>query len=508
MNESRTKKSFKNILSGLFFRIIGMVFPFIIKTIIIWTLGAKYLGLNSLFSSILSMLSLSELGIGSALVYNMYKPLAENDNKLVCALLKAYKKYYRLIGLIILLFGIIILPFIPKLISGTYPNEVNIYILFTIYLLDSVISYWTSAYKCALLEANQKNGIENLLHSVTNRIMYTLQIIVLILTKNYYLYLFMMPGCTLLLNFIRSKLVDRLYPNIKCEGELDKNYIKKIFIKVRALIGHKIGTTMINSSDNIIISAFLGLEVLAIYGNYHMIVGSLISLVTIFYTAITASIGNSLIVDSKEKSLKIFNVLNFINFWLVSWCTICLVCLFQTFMEIWMGKEMMFPFYLVILFAIYFYTWLIRRIGLTYKDAAGMWEQDFWKPYIGAIVNLIINFIFVKFIGVQGVIIATIVVMGVIYFPWETFVLFKYIFKISPKQYLLKVFQYTITMVLICIFTYFISNLVQGSLIQKLLFKALICIILPNSIFIIIYYNTEEFIMLRNKILYLIRKEK
>lgn len=492
-SESRTAKSIKNILGGLCFRIVGTVFPFVIKTIIVWTLGTEYLGLNNLFSSILAVLSLSELGVGSALVYSMYKPIAEDDTDQVCALLQTYKQFYRIIGIVILVAGIIIMPFLTLFISGSYPQEISIYVLYSIYLFDTVLSYITFAYKGALLEASQSNGIENILHSITNMIMYSLQLIALIVTKNYYLYLVMMPVCTMLLNVLRSKTVDRRFPQYQASGNVEKSYIRNILKKVRALVGHKVGTTVITSLDTIVISSFLGLQVVAIYGNYHMILSSLIGLITIFYTATLASVGNSLIVDTREKVYKNFEFLNFINSWIVGWCTICLCCLYQPFMKLWMGEELMFPFHMVVLLAMYFYSMLIRRIGLTYKDAAGKWEEDFWKPYVGVIVNLSANILLVHVIGIEGVVISTIIVMIGIYLPWETHVLGKSVFNRSMNTYAKKILKNLITTVFTGGVTYMICSLMPEKGYVTLFFRVLICVVVPNMIFVVFYFRSEEF---------------
>ena len=489
---SRTKNSIKNIMGGVFFRVVGIVYSFAIKTIIVWTLGKTYLGLNSLFSSIITVLSLSELGIGTAMVYNMYKPVADENYELLSALLNTYRKLYRIIGTVILSIGLVILPFLKNFISGTYPKDINIYILFLIYLLDTVLSYFLFAYKGALLEAHQQNRIENMIHSATNILMYTGQIILLLITHNYYYYIIVAPICTLILNLVRNRTVNRLYPNIVCEGKLEKEYLYSIFRKVKALIGHKLGTIIIVSADSIVISSFLGLDVLGIYSNYYLIINSLIAFITIFYTSITASVGNSIVASNKSTIEKNFKELNFMNFWLVAWCTVCLFCLYQPFMKIWMGKDMLFPNHMVILFAIYFFCWLIRRIGLTYKDAGGLWEQDFWKPYVGAVINLITNIILVKVIGVEGVLLSTIAVMVFIYFPWETAVIFKCFFKKSPVSYLRKMFCYAMATVIACSITYYISHLINDGGIAHLLLKAIICVIVPNCLFAILFLKTEE----------------
>lgn len=303
-------------------------------------------------------------------------------------------------------------------------------------------------------------------------------------------------------------MVDRMYPQFECRGELEKGFIKELFVKIKALLGHKIGSTVITAADSIVISSILGLEILAMYGNYYQIINALIGVVSVIYTAVTASIGNSIVVSDENKVYSNFKTLTFMNSWLVGWFSVCLYCLYQPFMKIWMGKNMLFPNYIVILFAIYFYSWLVRRIGLTYKDAAGMWEQDFWKPYVGVVVNLVVNIILCKTIGVAGVLLSTIIVMVVIYFPWETWVLFKYLFKRNPWDYLFRMFIYLVVTILICIVTNYLCNSINIQGMFGLVMKMIICASVPNVIYIIAYYKLPEFQDGRNRVVNIVRNKR
>ena len=490
---NRTINSIKNIVFGMVNRFVLMLFPFVVKTIMIKKLGTEYLGLNNLFSSILQVLSLSELGVGTAMVYSMYKPMAENDKQMLCALLNLYRKFYTIIGCVILGLGIVIMPFLDRLISGSYPSDINLYSLYFIYLINTVLSYFLFAYKKSLLEASQQNSIESKINTIVSVLMYVCQIIALMVTKNYYVYAIFLPLSTILINFLRNILVKRMFPDIICSGRISKEFVTSIYKKVGALIGHRIGTTIITSADSIVISAFLGLHVLAMYSNYYYILSSLIAVVTIFYTATTASIGNSLITADEKKNYRDFKTFTFLNNWIVGWFTICLICLYQPFMKIWMGEELMFPFHMVVLFAVYFYAWLSRRIGLTYKDAAGLWLEDFWKPYVGSVVNIVMNILLVKTIGIEGVIISTIIVMVAIYFPWETKVLFTEMFHSGAKQYCISYYGYAIVTVIGAVITYKLCELISVGGILGLLIKGLICTFVPNIFFLIIYFKTDAF---------------
>ncbi len=491
--ESRTTRSLKNIIAGVIFKITGILFPFIIKIVMIKQLGVEYLGLNSLFTSILMVLSLSELGIGSALVYNMYKPIAEGDDERVCALLKIYRNIYYAIGGVITVVGLILLPFLRFFISGKYPSDINIYVLYIIFLFNTVISYYCFAYKKSLWEANQRNGTDNFLASIISVCMYVMQILAMITTKNYYVYISIMPICTIAQNLLRNYLVNKMYPQYKCRGTLEKGFGKKLFIKVRALLGHKIGYTVLAAADSIVISSFLGLKQLAIYSNYYQIINSLIGLLSVVFVAITASVGNSIITSNKKKIYENFSTLNLLGNWLVGWVSICLICLYQPFMRIWMGKSMMFPNYIVLLFVVYFHTTLFGKITLTYKDAAGMWEQDFWKPYIGSLVNIIVNISLCIYIGVEGVLISTILVMVFIYFPWESAVVFKQLFRRSMKEYYSRMLLYTSVVIGNGAITYFLCSLLDDTGLLTLIIKALICLVIPNVVFLLVYYRLPEF---------------
>lgn len=503
---SRSRKSILNLTWGMIYRITNMLFPFIIKSMIIYTLGKQYLGLNSLFTAILSMLSLSELGIGSALVYNMYQPIATGDTKKVCSLLNAYKRFYQFISLIIFTLGIILMPFIKLFINGSYPNDVNIYFLYFIYLINTVLSYTFFAYKTSILEACQDNSIESKLHFIINIFMYGFQIAALIFTHNYYIYLIIMPATTLVLNIIRSNYVDKKYPQYKCEGILSKKELETIFKNIRALVGHKIGTTVILSADSIVLSSFLGLDIVAMYSNYNMILNSLMGLVTILYTAVMASVGNSLVMEKKERVYRQFGELNFLNQWVVSWCTVCLFCLYQPFMTLWMGEDMLFAQSTVVLFCVYFYSRQIRRIGLTYKEAAGMWQEDFWKPYVGVIVNLIGNIVLVLLMGVDGIIISTIVVMVLVYFPWETYVLQEKLFARPMRNYLLNIGFNIIITIISCFITNLACSRIFFTGVKGLFFKGINCLIIPNLILLLVSFRKTEFKNLCKRVHLLVNK--
>ncbi|MBR5658495.1 MAG: polysaccharide biosynthesis protein [Lachnospiraceae bacterium] len=472
---------------------VSLLLPFFIRVVIINVLGKEYLGLNNLFTSILHVLNLAELGIGSAMVYSMYKPIAEGNGELICSLLALYKKVYRIIGLIVFTAGIVLVPFLPFLIKGG-AEGINITVLYLIFLVDTVLSYLLFAYKNSLLMAHQRTDVSSNIGTVVHLLLNLVQVILLLVFKNYYIYIIVKPLFTILNNLVINWATDRMYPMYKPEGVVSPEKQSEIFGRVKALIGHKIGTTVVSSADSLVISAFLGLEVLGIYSNYSYIIFFIISLSAIFFNGMLAGIGNSLVTENVDKNYTLFENINFILSWLVGWCSVCFLCLFQPFMELWMGADMLLPASSVVCIVIYYYTWQFRTTGLYFKDAAGMWQADFWKPYVSAVFNLVVNIILVLIIGINGVFISTIVCMALINFPWETIVLFRNLFKRSPKKYIIQEFINLIISIVMCGVTYLIcAYLPMQHGLGCLAVRFLLCLTVPNIIFVIAFFRKKEF---------------
>ncbi len=491
MRIERTKNAVRNTVFGVLYKIIGIILPFASRTAILYVLGEKYLGLSSLFTSILSFLSLAELGMGAAMVYSMYKPIAQNDKKTLCALLRLYKKLYNIIGCIILGAGLALLPFLDKIINDTVPEDINLHLLYLLYLGNTVLSYFLFAYKHSILQAHQRNDIDSKIGMVLSPLSYVLMLGALFLTKNYYAYAIWLPIFTVITNIIRLIYVNKHYPDLKAEGEVEPELKKSIRKKVAALIGTKLNTVVLHSADNLVMSAYLGLTAIAMYGNYYYIMSSIMGFLGICYTSMTAGLGNSIATETVEKNYNDFKKFSFINSWIVGWCTVCLVCLYQPFMKIWVGDDLMFPFYMVILFAVYFYVYQIRKIPVVYKDAAGIWWEDRFRPYVCMVVNLVLNIILVNFIGIAGIVISTVFSLA-ISIPWENYTIFKAVFDRSSKEYYFKMLYSLVTTVVAGAVTYFVCSF-MGDGIWLLLVRAVICVVLPNVIFILLNFKRKEF---------------
>lgn len=491
MRFARTKNTLRNIAFGSVNRIINIVLPFISRTVILYVMGTQYLGLSSLFTSILSFLSLTELGIGAAMVYSMYKPIAENDHTTIQALLNLYRKLYRIIGTVILVIGLLLMPFLKILVPEELPPDINLYLLYLIYLFNAVLSYWLFAYKNALLQAYQRDDINSKIASIITPASYVVMLACLFLTKNYYAYVIWLPVFTALTNLLRLVFVNRNFPDLEPEGEISAGLKQSILKKTTALIGTKLNTVVLNAADNLVMSAFLGLTVIAMYGNYHYIMTAITGFTSIIYASMTAGLGNSLQTDSLDTNYRNFEKFSFINSWLVGWCTVCLVCLYQPFMQIWVGEKLMFPFYVVLEMGLYFYVYQIRKIPVVYKDAAGIWWEDRFRPYVCMVVNVVLNITLVQVIGISGIILSTVFSLF-ISIPWENYTIFKYVFHRSSKPYYGKMALSAVTMLLAGTVTFWICSLL-GTGIPAFLLRMCVCVIVPNAVFALCSCRRPEF---------------
>lgn len=489
----RTKNASRNIIWGIINKVVSLVLPFICRTVLLYEMGAEYTGLGGLFGSVLQVLSLAELGFGTAIVYSMYKPLAEEDTPKVCALLNFYKKVYHIVGALILAIGVILVPFLQYLIKGTSPEGINIYVLYSIYLFNSVISYFLFSYKCSLLIAAQRNDISLKIGLFVTTAMYAGQIAVIILFHNYYVFALVMPLMTIINNIVTAQVATRRYPQYVCRGQLDKSEIKILKDNTTAMLFYKIGDVIQKSFDNIVVSAFMGLSLLTVFQNYNYIQTSVAAFLTMIVSSILASVGNSIAVESVEKNYRDFNKFTLIYMLISGWGTVCMVCLYQPVMKLWVGEELLLPMELAVLFAVYFYAARIGDICYTYRQAAGLWKYDKWRPIIESVTNLALNIWWIQTIGMSGVLLSTIVCSVFITFTWGTIVLFKYYFGKSPRHYVASQIYYALMTVIVCGITYRCCEFVTLDGMAGILVRLVICAFIPAIAFWVMLFWRSEY---------------
>lgn len=492
---NRTRNSIRNIIYGFLEKIIKIVLPFIVRTIFIHKLGVECLGLNSLFVSILQVLNLADFGFSSAIVYNLYEPIATNNKNKICALLNLYKKIYRIVGIIILVIGLVIMLFLHKLVNGDIPSNINIYILYLIYLFGTVLTYFLFAYKTALLEAIQRKDIISKVSLILTIVKNVSQMLIILFFKNVYLYALIIPIISIINNIICSKIVDKKFPEYKAKGQVDQESVKSIRKNLFGILMLKLCNTTRNSLDSIFLSKFLGIAIVGIYNNYFMVLSALTSISSVIGDSIRASIGNSIVTESIDKNYNDMNKYNFIFMWFSGWCTITLLCLFQPFMKIWLGEQYMFSNIIVVVLCIYYYSLCMGNIRYIYSTAIGLWWKERFVTIAQVITNIVLNYLLGKFLGVAGIVLSTVISIICIEFVWATKILYKYYFKSQKiSTYFKWQAIYAVVTIGIAFVTYYICTYcIIGSGIYDFVLRMAICIVIPNILYFIIYYKTQYF---------------
>lgn len=494
MEFERTKNAKRNLRWSWINKILTLLVPFAMRTIILYTLGNLYLGLGSLFSSILQVLNLAELGVGAALAFAMYKPAAEDNVEELKVLLNLYKKTYLVIGLVVAVAGLILMPFLQYFINGDVPEGVNLYVLYAIYLATTVSSYLFFAYKGSILTVYQRADISEKIHIVINLCKYGIQIAVLFAFKSYYAYVITNLVTTIASNCLVAIAVSKLYPGLKPEGKASKELTRYIFKKTGAVMGHKVAGTVINSIDNILVSAILGLTVVAQYNNYYYILSAISGFLGIISSSLTPIVGNYLIKESKEQNYKLFEVLHYSMTLLICICCCCFISMYQPFITLWVGEENKMPYLIVVLLVMLFFSQKYRSIILLFKDAAGLWEKDLPKPWIQVVVDLIIDICLLNTIGIYGAIISSIVAEFFVAFFYESFVVHKYCFETSQRKFLLATAFYMAIITGSCFVTYYATSVVNFvSPILSLFIYLLISVAIGAIAFLFATCWTNEF---------------
>ncbi len=481
MKLERTKQTVRNSVWTLAGQIVYRVLPFGVRTVLIYRLGADYSGLGGLFASILSVLSLAELGLKDAIIFSMYKPVAEDNHESTGALLSLNRKIYKIIGSVILGAGLAVMPFLKYLIKGSAPSDINIYVIYLIILGDTVTSYFMFAYKSTLLTVYQRQDILQKNRIAAYIVLYTVQIFVLLTFKNYYIYSVLHPLSTIALNLMDAKMADKLFPHIKCKGTVSPEKIQEIKKSMKGLIISRITGATRNSLDNIIVSSYLGLTMVAVYNNYYYIMVAVIGLLSSITSSMLAGVGNKIALETPETNYRDFNKFNMLYMWISGWCTICLLCLYQPFMKLWVGDDLTLPTFPMILFCAYFLRLKMGDMNSIYYSAAGLWYEGRFRYLLEMVMNLTLNLVLGYYFGVAGIVGATIISVTLVSFYGSGILFRSYFTGHKVTEYWLISVQYVIIIAVTAGVTCYVCSLIpewagKGGLVLTLIFRVFICI--------------------------------
>lgn len=506
IKKSRTVYAAQNFIWSTIGNLSSSLLGFISRTVFIYTLGTVYLGINGLFTNLIGMLSLAELGVGTAISFSLYKPLAENDIKKIQAIINFYRSAYRIIACIIAVIGISLVPFLNHIVKGVEGIQ-DLQLIYCIFLFNTVTSYLIT-YKTTLLIADQRNYLITNINTVINIITTIVQIIVLLVFKNFIVYLIVGAVIQLISKLYLNYFTDKQYPYIKGKNkeklsEDDKNIIYK---KIKALIMHKIGEVSIYQTDNIITSAFINVNTVGLVSNFTMIINIINGFIMSFFNSATAGLGNIIATESKEKRLEVAQTYDFLGFVFFGCSTICLYFLLTPFITIWIGPDKLVDKITVSLLCINYYLTGMRVPLGNIKNAAGVYEKDKWLPIIQSILNIVISIIGAKHLGLKGIYIGTLIssmVPNII----RPYIVYKNVLFVSCKsyfkQYLLRIMG---IIGCICGLELVFNILNFNNKLIEFITMMLISSIIPIALIIIIFRNSYEFKYIRNVIISMLKK--
>lgn len=497
MSNSRTKNSVLTMLSNGVRQILTVVLTFVSRTVFIHTLGADYLGLNGLFSNILSILALSELGIGSAISFYLYKPVADKDTHRIRVLMNFYKICYRIVGSLILGIGMCLVPFLPKLVNFKQQIPVNLYLVYVLYLLNTASSYLFFAYKQAIVTANQEQYKIEKINIIFTFVNCSADIIILILFRNYSVYLVVKFLLVLIKNLLIAIVIDREYPFIKEKGT-DRLAQSEIYVFLKDIWSvslFRIGSTLFNSTDNIIISMLLGTVVVGYYSNYYMIISQITVAIGIVTKSFVAGIGNVIAKDTKEKQYSIFKQLDFAVFFVTVFCTVCLFQLLNPFVKLWIGgvdSAYLLSQTVVLLLCLSFYLDSTTQILNSFREGSGNFKTGRTLQIIGGAVNIIFSIVLGKIYGLEGIFAATFI--GKLFVTVSPFIMgvSKDVFGFSRFKLLKRYYLNMSAMVLLLAINWLLCRPFHMNSLLNFVIECLISCIVPVLMLFILYRRTEE----------------
>lgn len=430
---SRTKKSAKNIAFKLMYQILTMALSLVSRTVFIHTFGKEFLGMNSLFSDIMSWLSMADLGFGVALAYSFYKPLAENDTEKIAALMSFYKTIYNVIAVAIAVIGLCMVPFLDVIIKPETPIE-HMHLYYILSLAGMAVSY-LCVYRTVIITADQKDYVVVKMNMAISVIKVVLQTVVLLLFKNYTVYLVIGMLCGLFGNLYQTAVAKRMYPYINEKAELEKKEKRGILSNIKSVFIYKISSTLLNATDNTIISATVGIAAVGVYSNYLTIANKMSGIFTMIFTSMTASIGNIIVKENNEKRYEIFECEQFASFVLSGVVVPIFVSLINNVIYLWLGTEYLFDKSVAVIIGLNMYMGFVYQPLWSYREATAMYQKTKWTMFICALTNVVLSIIMGRFMGLAGIILATFISKAGTYGWYEPILLFKLYFNKSAKGY-------------------------------------------------------------------------
>ena len=493
MAKSRTRNVAVNIAVSLVTQALMLVLNFVLRTIFIRTLGVDYLGVNGLFSNVLSILSFAELGIGNAIIFSLYKPLAEGNHERLCSLMQLYKKIYRIIFFVVLIIGLALIPFLDFFIKGQPNIHENLILIYLLYLFNTAISY-LYIYKQSIIQADQKKYVVTTVMTVANIVKFVLQIAVLYLFHNFIVFLVIQLACTVGGNIYCSIVADKRYPYIKNTPQpLAKEDSQKIFTDVKSMAAYKFGSIILNSTDNVIISAMVNITTVGLLSNYTMLTGACNTILHSITAAFTASIGNLNAVGSEEQKYNVFNKVFLITAWIYGLAAVGLMVLSKYFITVWIGPEFVMKPIVVLALLGEFYVAGIHTLESHYRTTMGFFVKGRFAPVLAAVLNVGLSIVLCLRWGVVGVLAATSIARISTLAVVDSWIIYKDGFHRRPIIYFLKNAGYLVLFFAIALLCYKVVSYITYPGWIGVIVQIISVALIYNIVMVLVFHRSKSF---------------
>ena len=491
MGKGRFFKSMKNMSYGILYNILSLVLSFVSRTIFINTLGVEMLGINGLFTDVLNILSMADLGLGITMAYSYYEPLARGDKDRLCALTAFYRKIYNMIALVVAVLGVILIPFLKYIVNLETDNP-YIYVYYLMFLANTVVSY-LFVYKSSIINADQKSYLISKYHIIMGISRIGAQCILLYLTKRYMVYLSINLAATVISNLLISNKAEKLYPYIKEKGKrLDKESRKSIFDNIKSVILYKFAMVIFGAADSSIISMLLGTVFVGLYSNYNMIIGAINGLINIVYQSVQASIGNVITSEKDEKRYQIYRYLQKYSFIAATLIAVCLFALIDDAIKVWIGEEFVIDKLSVFAIVLNFYICIILHPIWTFRETTGLYKEVKYIMLLATVVNIILSVLLGRIMGLAGVLFASVIARLSTYFWYEPRLLFKKFFKASTRTLYLQILKNVIISAVIGFAVCFVGGYIKANSWLMLVIKAAAVFVLCLVLVIVAYIKDND----------------
>ena len=502
--ESRTINASKNASSAFLNKFVILLLAFISRRFFIRYIGVHYLGINGLFANILTLLAMADLGLGTAMNVSLYKPIAEGDTRKISALLNYFRRIYYVIAAAVMGIGLSLIPFL-KYIVNMDQNIPHLYLYYVLFVAKSAISY-LFVYKASIIKADQRQYTVNSIDVYVNIIKVVLEIIAICLFKNYLVYLLLEVGGVVAHNLVISYIADKSYPFIAEKAEIRPEEKKGIFTDVSSIFLYKIAYSLLNGTDNVLMSIIVGTIYVGLYSNYLTITHNLEQFIAMLFTSLTAGIGNLVATATPEHRYETYKAMQMVSFWICGIVSVCLLYLMQDFIVIWVGRDLLLDDLTMIAIVLNVFFSTCMRPVWTFREGTGMYKQIRYIMFATAILNLILSIVLGKIMGVSGILFATSISKLCTYFWYEPNILFRDFFHKPVSLYYREFLRNTILLAFCMAVCFIPAHFIPGTNIIFWLFKAIVLCCMVSVLYYFRYRRAPEFANIKTKAVGLIRK--